>query len=1033
MSADSHKPYTSTDLAVDSELSCGWDICTVTAEEVWFIRKNDDSGYNYLTNDGETVSLEPNEELPRYTKFGSLDDAREFAQRAEGVWSQDSEDTVDEDSESDESFLSGILSDSEEDDSSAEEDNDQATDTEGILDDADTSNPSARNISVSFVQFDADEGFSWSEEMTQFWDKLAKSSTGDASAKRDISGDFWRRYVALIQNNKFAKGDFYDLLFTGGLTLVGLGFVLLTGILSLVFSSQSRLSVIMQPSRYGDLFIVLSVILAFASAFFWLSRRSSSGTAGLSQRLARSITGIFFIGQIGIAVFLGGALLVGSGKSTVYQLEVAWWQLTTQIAPQYLPPSVLSYWSSAADFYLASSPIGLSIFTAALIMSSIGAITAVPVAKRTLARFVLTANMGPREFREKTGILATELKNDRDREKKRDYGVDEQDKQEEENTVQIGESSGRYTLGSSGDSTRTITRDEQGGQDEQSEEVEDLLALPDEMQSAPFAGYDEVRRYWVRAPYAYVSIVYNEDQNDYRYVVVEPNLSEGEEIIYNELKERLDTVLQFEDIEDMEDNEREMEKKRKRLAERMIELSEGYDIGIENETFHRLLYFIERDYIDYNKIDPLMNDPNVEDISCDGEGEYIFVFHRDYKDVITNIKFERETLRSFIQELAQRSGEHISAADPMVDASLPDGSRAQMTLGSEVTTKGSTFTIRLFKEIPFTPVDLLNYDTFSLSQMSYLWTAIEHNKSLIFAGGTASGKTTSMNAVSMFIPPKAKVITIEDTREISLPQQNWIPGTTRDSLGEDGDDIDMYSLLRAALRQRPEYLVVGEIRGEEAETLFQAMNTGHTTYSTMHAETVDAAIGRLTNQPINVPRQMITSLDIICIQNQIRMTDENGNVSNVRRNEEMREIVSLQDSGSFRSREPYNWNPETDEFIESIDNSYVLSQIQEENGWTREELNNQLKERQEVLKYMLDEDITDFEDVSQIIQGYMIDSESIVERIRNGTLDPSNLDDVTDIDLKNPDKTLSEEVGADNAEPTAQLETGASESRGDGL
>ncbi|MDK2796230.1 MAG: archaeal flagellar protein FlaI, partial [Archaeoglobaceae archaeon] len=217
---------------------------------------------------------------------------------------------------------------------------------------------------------------------------------------------------------------------------------------------------------------------------------------------------------------------------------------------------------------------------------------------------------------------------------------------------------------------------------------------------------------------------------------------------------------------------------------------------------------------------------------------------------------------------------------------MPDGSRIQLTLGKEVTDHGSTFTIRKFREEPVTPVDLIAWKTFSAEQMAYLWLCIENKKSLIFAGGTASGKTTSMNAISLFIPRRAKIVTIEDTRELMLPHENWIPAVTRDAFHGEKGKIDMYDLLRAALRQRPEYIIVGEVRGREALTLFQAMTTGHTTYSTLHADSVSGAIHRLENPPIEVPRAMLEALNIISVQAQTYVNDRR-----VRRNIEIAEIV----------------------------------------------------------------------------------------------------------------------------------------------
>ncbi|MFP4188865.1 MAG: type II/IV secretion system ATPase subunit, partial [Halobacteriales archaeon] len=409
----------------------------------------------------------------------------------------------------------------------------------------------------------------------------------------------------------------------------------------------------------------------------------------------------------------------------------------------------------------------------------------------------------------------------------------------------------------------------------------------------------------------------------------------------------------------------------------------------------KILYYLKRDYIYDGKIDPIMRDPAIEDVSCDGDNTPIFVYHRDYRDLMSNIEFEKDELDSFVIKLAQKAGKHISVADPLVDASMPDGSRIQMTLGKEVTDRGSTFTIRLFQDEPFTPIDLINYNTFSLEQMAYLWTCIENNKSLIFAGGTASGKTTSMNAVTLFIPPKSKVISIEDTREVTLPHMNWIPSVTRDSFSDDGSgEVDMYELLRAALRQRPEYLVVGEVRGEEALTLFQAMSTGHTTYSTMHADSVDSAIHRLENPPISVPRSMLKALDIVSIQSQTFVGGER-----VRRNMKLVEIIGIDPkTRNIRTDDIFQWNAETDTFVRT-GNSRALQNIKQSRGWTDEELERELDKRREVLQYMLDNEIDGYEDVSKIIQSFIIDPDRVLNQIREGEIDLDALEELKTLNI----------------------------------
>ena len=501
-------------------------------------------------------------------------------------------------------------------------------------------------------------------------------------------------------------------------------------------------------------------------------------------------------------------------------------------------------------------------------------------------------------------------------------------------------------------------------------------------------GYVEHERYWVNKPYAYVAILYSDTQNDYLYHVVEPSLGDYEQAVRKDLEERLRDVLMYEEISDDMDEEEVLESKVRKIIN-------DYGIEVDNDSMHKILYYLKRDYIYDGKIDPILRDPAIEDVSCDGDNVPIFVYHRDYRDLMSNVEFEKQELDSFVIKLAQKAGKHISVAEPLVDASMPDGSRIQMTLGTEVTDRGSTFTIRLFKDEPFTPIDLINFNTFSLEQMAYLWTCIENNKSLIFAGGTASGKTTSMNAVTLFIPPKSKVVSIEDTREVTLPHMNWIPSVTRDSFSDDGSgEVDMYELLRAALRQRPEYLVVGEVRGEEALTLFQAMSTGHTTYSTMHADSVDSAIHRLENPPISVPRSMLKALDIVSIQAQTFVGGER-----VRRNLKIVEIIGIDPkTRNIRTDDIFQWNAETDSFVRT-GNSTALQDIKRARGWTDEELERELDKRRRVLQYMLDNDISDYEDVSKIIQSFIIDPDRVLNQIDKGKIDLEALEELKTLNL----------------------------------
>ncbi|WP_327051648.1 type II/IV secretion system ATPase subunit [Halomicrococcus gelatinilyticus] len=481
------------------------------------------------------------------------------------------------------------------------------------------------------------------------------------------------------------------------------------------------------------------------------------------------------------------------------------------------------------------------------------------------------------------------------------------------------------------------------------------------------SGYREVDRYWVNAPFAFVSINYDPEANEHRYHVVEPELDDLE----TELLEKL-----FSDIRQSLIYRREMgdEPAEGVLKDELHELLEVYGVEVDMATYYRLFYYLYRSFRGFGKLDPLMADPNIEDVSCDGYDLPIFVYHEEYTDVETNVVYDEEELDSLVVRLAQQAGQHVSVGEPVSEATLPDGSRAELALGEEVTPRGSAFTIRKYAEEPFTPVDLVNYGTFSLDQMAYLWLAIENNKSLIFAGGTASGKTTSMNAISMFIPPRSKVLTIEDTRELTLYHDNWLSSVTRERLDE-GADITMYDLLRSALRHRPEYIAVGEVRGEEAMTLFQAMNTGHTTYSTMHADSVQTVINRLENDPINVPRAMIQSLDVLSIQALTYVGKER-----VRRTRTIAEIDGIdQRTGDLDYSTTFSWQADSDTFEKR--DSDVLDDIRESHGWSRSDLLSELRDRKRVLQYLRENDVTDYRRFTAMVNEYYADPDAVVERV----------------------------------------------------
>lgn len=483
-------------------------------------------------------------------------------------------------------------------------------------------------------------------------------------------------------------------------------------------------------------------------------------------------------------------------------------------------------------------------------------------------------------------------------------------------------------------------------------------------------GYEEIERYWVNEPFAFVSIQYAEKENDYLYFIVEPELTPFELKLLKDVYEQSRDTLSYRDLISGVDQQTI-------LSKRVKEIINIYVKGLDERSFHKILYYVLRNNIGFGRIDPLMRDSRIEDISCSGPGIPVYLYHKNYENIRTSLVFEEEELNSFVILLAQRSGKHISVAKPYVDAALPGGSRLQETLGKEITSRGSSFTIRKFKETPMTPIDLIREGTFSAEMMAYIWLAIENNKSLLFVGGTASGKTTSLNAASLFIPYKSKIVTLEDTRELQLYHENWIAGVTRESFtGELKGTVDMYELLRQGLRQRPEFLIVGEVRGKEALTLFQAMSTGHTTYSTMHAGSVQAAVNRLESEPINVPRVMLTALDIMCVQGSVYLDGRR-----LRRVLAMVEILDLDpDTKHLNTMEVFRWNPVADTY-NTLRDSPVLTEIMEQRGWDKKELERSLKIRAHILQYMLEHDISSYHDVVRILKTFQMSPEKVLQEI----------------------------------------------------
>ena len=484
--------------------------------------------------------------------------------------------------------------------------------------------------------------------------------------------------------------------------------------------------------------------------------------------------------------------------------------------------------------------------------------------------------------------------------------------------------------------------------------------------------------YPIQEPYVYAAIVMDPETQKVRYTVIEPTLLKEETSILKEIKGIL--------MEEVDINLKEIgtrEKAAEYLKKKIRETVRNHQLRIPEEAVDKLTYYVVRDFVYYGRIDPIMKDRMVEDISADGVNIPVYVWHREYESLPTNVAFTDENeLNSFIVRLAYLSGKNISIASPLLDSSLPDGSRVQLTYGNAITRRGSTFTIRRFRTDPLTISDLIGSRTLSSEMAAYFWYAIENRASVLVAGGVASGKTTMLNCLSMFIKPELKIVSVEDTAELNLPHENWIPSVVRTGFGNDEKGpgaITLFDLLKAAVRQRPDFIIVGEVRGEEAYTLFQAMATGHLGMSTIHAESVDSVINRLESEPMNIPKPLLAMIDVVTIQ---ARTEVDGKPT--RRTMAVTEVESFHPkTKDLLTREVFSWNPKNDAYRFN-GQSHLLEKHMEKMGLGEEEVRKELNRRKTVLEWMARRKIRKYTEVAGVIREYYTNPDRIHRKARMG-------------------------------------------------
>jgi len=476
-------------------------------------------------------------------------------------------------------------------------------------------------------------------------------------------------------------------------------------------------------------------------------------------------------------------------------------------------------------------------------------------------------------------------------------------------------------------------------------------------------------RYPLIPPFAFAHIFVDPKTKELIYNVEEPVLDKDERELLKLLKLGLEEVLNMDFVGNLN-----KEKIIKYLEENTKSILAELGAKITPETYRKLMYYVYRDSVGFGKIEPLLNDYYIEDIECNGVNTPIYIVHRVYENMRTNVVFtSSDELHDFVEKLAQKCGKYISYAQPFLDAALPDGSRVNASYSSDITTKGPTFTIRKFTEKPLTPINLILNKTASPRIFAYFWLAIDYKLNIMIIGETSSGKTTFLNSILHFVPSEARIASIEDTREINLAHSNWIPAVARVSVGSKIGEVDLFSLLKETFRQNPDYVVVGEVRGKETFVLFQGMASGHSCYSTFHAGSFSTLLRRLETPPINLPPELVDSLDILALMIHIKEKDKN-----IRRLQEVDEILPY--SKDERTHVMFKWKASEDTFLESRE-SVVLKKISSRTGISVEDLKKEISIREKVLAKLAEEELTDYKKFSEIVDMYYHDKNKLLSQL----------------------------------------------------